>query len=87
MIETIVAACLWTLGICTVIMVILAIIGHIIKRSSKCKFDKHCNLYQLNDDVCNKSNGNAYGTLFEFRPGGCYRDLELNGKNSKYWKK
>jgi hypothetical protein len=50
----------------------------------KCKFWKHCKLYRNPSDACNKAGGDAYGIN---RPGGCYVDLENNGKNSKYWKK
>jgi hypothetical protein len=52
--------------------------------SSKCDYWEHCSLYRKDSDVCNKESGNAYGG-FEFRPGGCYRDLDKNGKQSKYW--
>jgi hypothetical protein len=51
----------------------------------KCKFWKHCKLYSDHPN-CTKTGGNAYGVL-EFRGGGCYRNIEENGKESKYWKK
>lgn len=35
---------------------------------------------------CVKDSGNAYGFGIEFRPGGCYRNLEEKGKESIYWK-
>lgn len=52
----------------------------------RCKFQKNCTLYSKMSHACNKSEGNAYGTGFEFRPGGCYRSLEENGNKSKFWK-
>jgi hypothetical protein len=54
--------------------------------NSKCKFIKHCNHYSKDSYVCNKDSGNAYGFGIEFRPGGCYRNLEEKGKESIYWK-
>jgi hypothetical protein len=53
--------------------------------SNKCDYWKHCSLYQKDSYVCNNNSGNAYGSYGEFRPGGCYRDLDKNGKQSKYW--
>lgn len=53
--------------------------------SNKCKFWKHCKLYCDDSYACNNNSGNFYGGLGEFRPGGCYRDLDKNGKQSKYW--
>jgi hypothetical protein len=52
--------------------------------STKCKFWKHCKLYREGevDDTCNKARGWYYGIG---RGGGCYRDFEQNGKNSRYW--
>ena len=52
--------------------------------SNKCKFFDKCNMYSKQSYTCNNNKGNYYG-IFEFRPGGCYRDLEANGKESKYW--
>lgn len=50
----------------------------------KCRYWKHCTLYRYVNNSCNKSSGDAYGIG---RKGGCYRDLEENGKDSKFYKK
>lgn len=54
--------------------------------SSRCKFWRHCNKYTDDDVICNNNMGNYYGLGLEFRPGGCYRDIEESGKQSQYWK-
>jgi hypothetical protein len=58
----------------------------LITNLSKCKYWKHCTQYNCLSKSCEKEQGNAYGLGFEFRPGGCYRNLEELGKESKYWR-
>jgi hypothetical protein len=55
--------------------------------SSKCKFWKHCSLYKIDNVTCNKDRGDYALSLWEFRPAGCYRQFEKDGKNCKYWVK
>jgi hypothetical protein len=51
----------------------------------KCKFWKNCNCFRRDSDICTKTEGNFYGSGFDFRPGGCYRSIEEKGKFSSYW--
>jgi hypothetical protein len=52
---------------------------------SKCKFYKHCSLYQINGYHCNETGGSYDITPFEFRPVGCYRLFKEHGKECKYY--
>ena len=61
-------------------------LGYLIGNIKKCKYWKHCKSYYHSSETCNKNQGNFYGVGFEFRPGGCYRSLDSNGKLSQYWK-
>ncbi len=53
--------------------------------SNKCKFRKHCTGYRNNSVTCNEEGGDYGIDPFEFRPVGCYRDLDKHGKLSKFW--
>jgi hypothetical protein len=53
--------------------------------SSKCKFHKHCSLYMSNSHTCNITGGDYGIDPCEFRPAGCYRMFERDGKNCKYY--
>ena len=53
--------------------------------SSKCKWHKHCSLYSVTSEYCTKTGGDYDINPFEFKPVGCYRLFEAQGKSCKYY--
>lgn len=51
----------------------------------RCKWWKHCKLYDYLSDYCTVTGGDYDSNPFDFKPVDCYRLFEEQGKNCKHW--